>query len=223
MTKTERRRIAPAPALHRMCGARVDPGFRGADGYPGGMRRWRRHTGEWVFQHPLLSLERQQLTAEAGETREALVLTAPDWVNVVPLLDDGRVVMVRQWRLGIAAPTLEIPGGVVDPGETPIVAAARELREETGYRAATLRSLGEVTPNPAILANRCATFLATGLELVGEAQDDLEEEILVELVPRAELPRLVRTGEIHHALVVAALYLFAADAADRASGASARG
>jgi 8-oxo-dGTP pyrophosphatase MutT (NUDIX family) len=175
------------------------------------MRRWQRRSGELLFDHPLLRLERQRLAAGPGEEREALVLAAPDWVNVIPLLPDGRVVMVRQWRFGIAEPTLEIPGGVVDPGETPAVAAARELGEETGYRAASLRALGEVTPNPAILANRCATFLATGLELVGAPQDGIDEELTVELVPLEDVPGRVRGGEIHHALVVAAFYLLAAE------------
>ncbi len=175
------------------------------------MRRWQRRSGEVLFQHPLLSLERQRLSAGPGEEREALVLAAPDWVNVVPLLDDGRVVMVRQWRFGIAAPTLEIPGGIVDPGETPDVAAARELFEETGYRAGEVRRLGEVTPNPAILANRCATFLATGLELGGAPQSGIDEELTVELVPLEDVPRRVRAGEIHHALVIAAFYLLSAD------------
>jgi 8-oxo-dGTP pyrophosphatase MutT (NUDIX family) len=175
------------------------------------MRRWQRRSGELLFQHPLLSLERQRLSAGPGEERDALVLAAPDWVNVIPLLDDGRVVMVRQWRFGIAAPTLEIPGGIVDPGEAPIEAAARELREETGYAAEAVRPLGAVSPNPAILANRCATFVATGLALVGAPQSGLDEELAVELVPLADVVRLVRIGEIHHALVVAAFYLLAAD------------
>jgi 8-oxo-dGTP pyrophosphatase MutT (NUDIX family) len=181
------------------------------------MRQWQRRSGEVLFRHPLLSLERQRLAAGAGEEREALVLQAPDWVNVVPLLDDGRVVMVRQWRFGIAAPTLEVPGGIVDAGETARAAAARELFEETGYRAAALRQLGEVTPNPAILANRCATFLASGLACAGVPQSGLEEELAVELVPLADVPRRVRAGEIHHALVVAAFYLLAADGGAGAS------
>jgi len=175
------------------------------------MRRWQRRAGETIFQHPLLSLERQRLSAGPGEERDALVLAAPDWVNVVPLLPDGRVVMVRQWRFGIAAPTLEVPGGIVDPGETAAAAAARELHEETGYRAATVRPLGAVTPNPAILANRCATFLATGLELEGAPQSGIDEELTVELVPLEDVPRRVRAGEIHHALVIAAFYLLSAD------------
>ena len=176
------------------------------------MRRWERRSGETIFRHPLLSLERQQLATAAGDAREALVLASPDWVNVVPLLDDGRVVMVRQWRFGIAAPTLEIPGGVVEESSWRD-AAARELEEETGYRAAELRQLGEVSPNPAILANRCGTFLATGLSRVGEPQEGVDEEITVELVPLAEVPRRVLAGEIHHALVVAAFYLLSLDPA----------
>ena len=179
------------------------------------MRRWRPSSAEVLFHHPLLSLERQRLAAEAGEERDALVLRSPDWVNVVPLLagpsgrpDDLLVVMVRQWRFGVAAETLELPGGVVeDP--TPAEAALRELREETGYAASELRPLGELSPNPAIFANRCFTFLATGLERAGEPLCGVLEEQVVELVPLAEVPARVRRGEIRHALIVAAFHLLA--------------
>jgi 8-oxo-dGTP pyrophosphatase MutT (NUDIX family) len=170
------------------------------------MRSWSRRSARTCFAHPLLTLEVQQLATGEGEERQALVLTAPDWVNVIPLLPDGRVVMVRQWRFGIAAPTLEIPGGIVEDASA-AEAARRELREETGYHARTLVPLGEVSPNPAILTNRCATFLATDLELVGEPQSGIEEELVVELVPLADVPRLIRGGEVHHALVVAAFHL----------------
>jgi len=177
------------------------------------VRRWRPSSAEVLFHHPLLSLERQRLAAESGEEREALVLRSPDWVNVVPLLagrsghpGDVRVVMVRQWRFGVAAETLELPGGVVeDP--TPEEAALRELREETGYHARSLRPLGELSPNPAIFANRCFTFLATGLEPAGEPLSGPLEEQLVELVPLAEVPARMRRGEIRHALIVAAFHL----------------
>lgn len=172
------------------------------------MRRWRRCSSEVHFDHPLLSLEVQRLEADDGAQRRALVLGAPDWVNVIPLLEDGRVVMVRQWRFGIAAPTLEIPGGIVEEDD-PAAAALRELREETGYRAGRVVPLGEVSPNPAILTNRCRTYLATELVQVGAPQADVDEELTVELVPLAEVPARVRGGEIHHALVVAAFHLLA--------------
>jgi ADP-ribose pyrophosphatase len=180
------------------------------------MRQWRRESSESIFHHPLLALERQRVEAGPGEVRDVLVLDAPEWVNVVPLLPDGRLVMVRQWRFGIGAPTLEIPGGMVEdaamgsrPGAQ--LAAERELREETGYRAGRSRLLGNVTPNPAIFANRCPTYLATDLELVGEPQSGLDEELTVELVPLAAVPGMLRSGEIHHALVIAALMHLALD------------
>ena len=169
------------------------------------MRRWSPDRVETLFDHRLFRLERHRLAA--GEARrEALVLQAPDWVNVIPLLDDGTVLFVRQWRFGLAAPTLEIPGGMVDPGETAAEAAGRELLEETGYRAGTLEPLGSVHPNPAFISNRCASFLARDLVRVGEPQGDGEEELTVERAALAAVPDMVAAGEITHALVISAFY-----------------
>lgn len=174
------------------------------------VRRWSPVAVDTVFEHPLLGLEVRRVGVDDGEeTRKALVLRAPDWVNVIPRLPDGRLVLVRQWRHGIEAPTLEIPGGVVEPGEDARDAAARELLEETGYRVGSLERLGEVTPNPAILSNRCPTFLAEGLERVGEPEGDGEEEIELVYVAEDRIPELIREGAIHHALVVAAFHLLA--------------
>ena len=79
----------------------------------------------------------------------------PDWINVIPLTDDGQVVMVRQYRFGIEGFTLEIPGGMCDPGEPPLEAARREMREETGYAPSEMIELGWVHPNPPLQNNRC--------------------------------------------------------------------
>jgi len=172
------------------------------------MRSWRRVEAETLYRHRLFELRRESLAADDGSAarREALVLDAPRWVNVVALDDDENVLLVRQWRYGIAAPTLEIPGGMVEE-ESSRAAAERELVEETGHRAREWRLLGEVEPNPAFLTNRCTTFLATGLERLGEPRGDGEEEIHVESAPLAAIPRLVATGEIRHSLVIAAFYL----------------
>lgn len=104
--------------------------------------------------------------------------------------------------------TLEIPGGLVDPGESPAEAGARELLEETGYRVGRLTSLGSINPNPALFVNRCHMLVAENCESVAPIQNSATEETIVELLPRAELPETLRNGGIDHALVVAALYYF---------------
>lgn len=142
-----------------------------------------------------------------GARYPRVVLEATDWVNVIAVTRGGDAVLVRQFRFGIWADALEIPGGMVDPGETPEQAARRELEEETGYRAGRLVSLGFSHPNPAILDNKLHSFLALDCEKVHEGAQETQEDIAVELVPRAELAELVRRGEITHSLVLAALYL----------------
>ena len=144
-----------------------------------------------------------------GRVHPFFRLDAADWVNVVPVTKDGHVVMVRQYRIGADAVTLEIPGGIVDPGETPIEAAARELLEETGHRAERIEALGALNPNPALFGNRVHSFVARGVTPAALVRNGETEETVVELVPLAEIPERVRAGEIDHALVVAAFHWLA--------------
>ncbi len=150
-----------------------------------------------------------------GEVHSFYCIDSVDWVNVVPLTREDEVVMVRQYRHGSRDVTLEIPGGMVDPGETPEAAAARELREETGFSATRVDLLGSINPNPALFGNRLHVFVAPGVEPAGAIQNDGTEETLVELVPRRDLSRLLASGTICHALVVAGLCLFELSQRDR--------
>jgi 8-oxo-dGTP pyrophosphatase MutT (NUDIX family) len=178
------------------------------------MREWTVDRTRRLWRHRILELQERRLAA-GEERRDVLVMDAPDWINVIPVLHDERVVMVRQWRYGVQAPTLEIPGGMVDPGEGSREAAARELLEETGYRAGSLRRLGYTHPNPAFITNQLTTWLATDLEKVSSDREVFGvegEEIFCELVPLADVPGLIRGAEITHALVVAAFHLLGLDA-----------
>ena len=142
-----------------------------------------------------------------GSLHPRVYIDSTDWVNVIPVTLTGQVVLIRQFRFGVWSPTLEIPGGMVDAGEDPAAAAARELEEETGYRPAEVRALGWVHPNPALQGNRCFSYLALGCEQVHSGHQDVGEDIHVELRDRAEIPALIRAGEITHSLVVAAFHL----------------
>lgn len=134
-------------------------------------------------------------------------LSCPEWVNVIafraPELG-GELLAVEQFRHGIDAPTLEIIGGVCEPGEDPALSAQRELREETGHEAEAWVPLGWCTPNPAVQDNRCHFFLATGCRPVGELELDPCEELRVWAVPLPEWERQLAEGTVHHALVLAA-------------------
>jgi ADP-ribose diphosphatase len=162
-------------------------------------------------QRELISTGIFKLTARAsisprtGQNHDFYVLEAPDWVNVIPLLDDDRVVMVRQYRHGRREPTLEIPGGMVDPTDVdPLAAARRELLEETGYRSGNLSKIGVIAPNPAILANLCHSYVARQLTFLGTQDLDSTEEIEVCTVPLSKIPGMIQDGTITHSLVVVA-------------------
>ena len=143
----------------------------------------------------------------SGVERDFVVLDTPCWANVVPVTAEGNVVLIRQYRHGIRAVTLEIPGGMIDGDESPETAAARELREETGYEAQRIRLLGRVLPNPAIQNNWCYLFAAEGCRHVGEPNLDALERIDVLERPLADIPELIQSGDISHCMVIAAFAL----------------
>jgi 8-oxo-dGTP pyrophosphatase MutT (NUDIX family) len=146
------------------------------------------------------------VSPRTGVAHEFYVLESGNWVNVIPVTPEREVVLIRQYRHGTREVTLEIPGGIIEPGDSPQEAARRELREETGYEAGEMVGLGFVHPNPAFLDNRCYTFIAWNARQTGPQTQDEKEDIEVLLKPLAEIPTLIREGGITHSLVVAAFY-----------------
>ena len=143
-----------------------------------------------------------------GDDHHFFGIDSSDWVNVLPITADGEVVLVRQYRHGSREVTLETPGGMVDPGESPAVAAARELLEETGYAPDELVPLGHINPNPALFSNRLHGFFAKDVRRVSEIRNESTEETHVELVPWNDLRERIREGKVDHALVATVVYLY---------------
>lgn len=146
------------------------------------------------------------VSPETEEEHKFYVMETADWVNVVPVTASNELVCIRQYRHGSEEITLEIPGGIVDPGEEPIESAARECLEETGYETHDLISLGVLNPNPAIFSNRLHTFLALNVTSVAEISNTSTERTEVQLIPMEQVADFLVSGEIDHALVTSTLW-----------------
>ncbi|HEX8500703.1 MAG TPA: NUDIX hydrolase [Pyrinomonadaceae bacterium] len=171
---------------------------------------WRRERSEAVADCRVFKV-RRDISADPrdGRAHDFYVIEAPDWINVIPLTKAGEVVLIEQHRHGSGEISLEIPGGMVDPGEEPRETAARELLEETGYEAREVVPLGRTRPNPAIQNNWIHTFLAPDVERRGEPSNAGTEQTRVRLVPLERIPALIAGGEITHSLVVVAFHWLA--------------
>lgn len=171
--------------------------------------KWKTLSSRRVYATPIFDLLCHRRQHRTRGPHDFYVLSAPDWINIIPLTPEGDVVMVRQYRHGIEDLTLEVPGGMVDPDDAhPMAAARREMVEESGYDSDQIVELGKVHPNPAILGNYCHSFLARDVRQVGEPVQHGSEETEVVRIPLARIREMIAGGEIMHALTITAFSFF---------------
>ena len=157
-----------------------------------------------LLKTPVFTVNETDSLSPDGKEGHYVVMDAPDWVIVLPELN-GKFLMVKQWRHGNNSLSIEFPGGVINRGEKPEIAANREMEEETGYKAGKLTYLGCANPNPALMKNRVHFFAAE--ELQGSGRQHLDEDEYIEYlqVPVEEVYEKIGSEEYPHALMMSAL------------------
>lgn len=178
-------------------------------------RKWKSLCSEYIIKRPWLTARRDKIELPDGRIiPEFYVLEYPEWVNVIAITTDGRFVMERQYRYAADSTNYEIPCGVMEQGETPLEAAMRELKEETGYGGGQWRELMCISANPTSMTNMTHCFVATGVEKVSDQHLDATEELEVHLLSRDEVLALLRNNEMIQSLMIAPLLRFFMDAAE---------
>jgi 8-oxo-dGTP pyrophosphatase MutT (NUDIX family) len=140
-----------------------------------------------------------------AKSMKAVVLESADWINIVAVTPEKKILVVKQFRFGVARTTIEIPAGIIERGETPEQAAVRELKEETGYAAASWKYLGWFEANPAFLNNVCHTWLALDAVKIHPPQLDDGEEISIAELSLEEVRGEIEQGNMRNSLTVLAL------------------
>ncbi|MCR4706185.1 MAG: NUDIX hydrolase [Lachnospiraceae bacterium] len=169
--------------------------------------RWNIERTREVLKTPIFTLNLQTEKAAVGIDGDYYAFEAPEWIVVLPVIDDN-FVMVRQWRHAMQGITTEFPGGIGDPGEDPLRTATRELLEETGYRAGKMTHIGTCNPNPALFHNQIHFYLAEDLTDTGSRHLDADEVLTGTLVPIRDAIAHFASDEYQNAFMGVALMLY---------------
>jgi ADP-ribose pyrophosphatase len=160
-----------------------------------------------IYNGPVFGIRRDEVIEPSGIRTTREVITHPGSVVVLPVLPDGRILLIQQYRHATRQNLWELVAGRMDPGETPRVAAARELIEETGYRAKSFRLFLDVFPTPGFLEERMFILLAEGLT-AGEAEPEEDEKIISRAYSRQHLEEMIRTGKLRDAKSIAGILFY---------------
>lgn len=164
-----------------------------------------RITSEQAFKGKLIGVRVDRVRTDSGRETTREVVEHPGAVAILPVLDDGRVLLVRQFRYAVGQELLEVPAGTREPGEEPRATAARELREEVGYEAGRIEEMFVYYISPGWCNERLFGYRATGLTEVGAEPDQDENLEIVPVDPR-DVPALIANGEIADAKTIALVY-----------------
>jgi ADP-ribose pyrophosphatase len=162
---------------------------------------------EIIYQGPIFGIRRDEVIEPSGVRATREVITHPGSVVVLPVLPDGRILMIRQYRHATRQYLWELVAGRIDAGEKPRQAAARELIEETGYRARKFRIFLDVFPTPGFLEERMFILLAEGLT-AGVAQPEDDEKIVSRAYTRKQLEEMIRRGKLRDAKSIAGILYY---------------
>lgn len=166
--------------------------------------RWELRKREEVFKDSILRIEHRDFHYKKNNsTGTFTVISMKDWAVIVPVTSDGKLILVRQFRVATDEVTYEFPGGAIEHGEDPLTGAVRELREETGYTG-SLELLSKMRPNPSFMDNFCYSYLALGCEKTNNLDLDPFEDIEIVVVTFQELERMIEKGQITHSITLAA-------------------
>jgi len=169
---------------------------------------WRVEGSRTVLRDPWIHLRADRCITQRGAVLDPFyVLEYRDWAHVVAFDEDDHLLLVRQWRHGAAAFSLELPGGVMEPGEDPLQAGARELLEETGHAAPALTHVAALSPNAANFTNRVHVMLGVGARKVKDLSLDPGEDVVVERVPWRNAAAMALSGEMIHSQHVGLLMM----------------
>lgn len=168
---------------------------------------WKTLSTEYLFNDRWFKVRRDRCETPSGTIVDPYyVYEFPTWVGAVPVTEEGKIVLVRQYRHALGEVMLEIPGGCVDDTDASLeAAAARELLEETGFAFSTYEYLGKISPNPSTNTNLLHMFLARGGKKISEQVLDPNEEMEVILVTVAELKQLLRENKIMQSMHVSCI------------------
>ena len=169
--------------------------------------KWKEGEPKPLLKTVVCTVTSRHNVSQEGVEGDYIIMDAPDWTIVIAEHND-KFLMVKQWRHGEAALSVEFPGGVIDAGETPKQAAIRELEEETGYKAGKLTKLGTVNPNPALFSNHVHFFLAQELTATGKQNLDNDEFINCIELTKKEVLEGMGTEQFPHAIMGMALCLY---------------